>query len=117
LVTVANAYSGEVAKMAADIIAEGQSDPAVLKLFNDRFVSPRRTQAKLVIEAGIAAGEIDPSIDPDLALDVLFAPIYFRLLVRHAPLDDAFIKGLPKMVLNTLKPKDSRKSRRVLMRG
>jgi AcrR family transcriptional regulator len=100
---VAKVYSGELSRMAADLIAQGQSDPEVLKLFNERFVQPRRAQAKRVIEAGIESGEIDPNIDPDMALDILFGPIYLRLLLRHVPIDPTFVKHLPKTVLRVLR--------------
>ncbi len=105
MTAVAKAYTGDVARVAADLIAEGQSDPAVLKIFNEQFVQPRRALAKLVIESGIAAGEIEPTINPDVALDIVFGPIYFRLLVRHAPIDEAFIKELPRTVLRALMPR------------
>lgn len=75
--TVAHADTRQVAKMVADLIAEGQSEPAVMKLFNERFVVPRRTQAKLVIQASIDAGG---SIPRSLKISQSMSPRSFK---RH----------------------------------
>lgn len=44
-------------------------------------------------------------LDPDLAMDILYEPIYYRLWVRHLPLDEAFVTALPQQaivsILNT----------------
>jgi len=113
LFSVVKTYRGELARLAADIIAEGQADPEVLKLFRDHFVTPRREATRAVIEAGIANGELDSSLDPELALDLLYGPVYFRLLIAHAPLDDNFARRhwdrasralLPSKATTTSKP-------------
>jgi hypothetical protein len=36
-------------------------------------------------------GEIRADIDPDTALDLLYGPLYIRLLLKHAPLDEDFV--------------------------
>ncbi len=37
-------------------------------------------------------GEIYGGLDTDLALDLIYGPIYYRLLVGYQPLDDAFAR-------------------------
>jgi hypothetical protein len=32
-------------------------------------------------------------------MDILYGPIYYRLLVRHLPLDDAFAAALPEQAI------------------
>lgn len=41
----------------------------------------------------MARGEVDPGIDLDFVLDVVAAPIYFRALFGHLPLDDALVES------------------------
>src|SRR4051812_46326597 len=62
LLSVVRTYQGEVARLAADIIAEGQAYPDVLKMFHEQFVLPRRRAARAVIEEGQATGEFDPTV-------------------------------------------------------
>ena len=102
---VVKILSGDVGRIVAQIIAEGQCDPEALESFCDRFLNPRRDAARQVILQGIASGEFTPDLDPDLAMDILYGPIYYRLLVQHLPLDEAFAAALPEQaivsILNT----------------
>ena len=86
-------------KVAAEMIAAGQSEPAVLREFRDRYVLKRRKVAVKALEDAFSSGEMKRSVDPELLLDLIFGPIYFRLLVKHQPLDQAFGKNLLDYVL------------------
>lgn len=92
-------FNGPFGKVAAEMIAAGQSEPAVLREFRDRYVLKRRKVAVKALEAAYASGEMKRSVDPELLLDLIFGPIYFRLLVKHQPLDQAFGKNLLDFVL------------------
>lgn len=96
---VANVLSGDVGRIVAQIVAEGQCDSEALDSFRDRFLNPRRDAARQIILQGIKSGEFAPDIDPDLAMDILYGPIYYRLLVKHLPLDGAFAAALPKQAI------------------
>jgi AcrR family transcriptional regulator len=92
-------FNGPFGKVAAEMIAAGQSEPAVLREFRDRYVLKRRKVAVKALEDAYASGEMTRSVDPELLLDLIFGPIYFRLLVKHQPLDHAFGKDLLDYVL------------------
>ena len=98
----------DVARLSADIIAEGQADPTVLKMFRDRFVTPRRLATRAVIRSGIDSGELSSSLDPELVMDMLYAPVYFRLLVAHAPVDERFARQHWEHVSRALLPANQR---------
>ncbi len=102
---VVKILSSDVGRIVAQIIAEGQCDSEALESFCDRFLTPRRDAARQIIVQGIESGEFAPDLDPDLAMDILYGPIYYRLLVQHLPLDKAFATALPQQaivsILNT----------------
>jgi AcrR family transcriptional regulator len=102
MTAVVQAFSGEYGRIAAQIIAEGQADPAALASYRDRFIYPRRAAAKAIFQQGIENGEFDPKLDPELAIDILYGAIYFRLLVGHLPLDRQFAEELPQWALKVL---------------
>jgi hypothetical protein len=81
------------------MIAAGQSEPAVLREFRDRYILKRRKVAIKALNDAYASGEMKRSVDPELLLDLIFGPIYFRLLVKHQPLDEAFGRALVNHVL------------------
>ncbi len=95
-------YRGRYGRIVAELIAEGQADPEVLAAFRERFLLRRRVVARDLIEHGKATGEFDPHLDTDLVCDILFGPIYYRLLVAHLPLDDEFAEALPRQVFAAL---------------
>ena len=49
------------------------------------------------------AGEITAPADFEIALDMIYAPLYFRLLIGHGRLDGAFTDALLQMALHGLR--------------
>ena len=95
-------FRGEVGRIVSEIIAAGQEDPDALENFRNRFLNVRRDAARQAIERGIASGEFDASLDPDVAMDILYGPIYYRLMVKHLPLDDEFATAISRRALRGL---------------
>ena len=103
MASLVQAFSGEYGRIVAQIIAEGQADPEALASYRDRFIYSRRAAAKTIIQKGIENGEFDPELDAEMAIDILYGSIYFRLLVGHLPLDQHFAEELPHWALKVLK--------------
>jgi AcrR family transcriptional regulator len=85
-------------RAVAHFIAEAQSDPDLAVAWRERFVNPIRKARRPIIERAIARGEIPAGSDPDLIMDLLFGPLYHRYLNGHLPLDEAFARGVARMV-------------------
>ena len=96
LIKVVNGLFG---KVVGDLIAEGQSDPDILREFYEQHVSLRRASAVAEIERGKAAGEFSAATDAELLVDAIFAPVYYRLLLRFAPLTEKYGNDLIDQVL------------------
>ncbi len=101
---------GPSGRIVAEMVGEGQSDPHILEEFRDRFFSQLLAPARAVIESGKKSGELDRKLDTDLALDLIYGPIYYRLLVGHKPLNESFAKALPERVVAALKGRKRRRS-------
>lgn len=97
-------YSGWSGRVVAQILAEGQGDPDVLREFRERFWYGRRAVVREVLEDARRLGEIRSDMDSELQMDMLYAPIYFRLLVRHLPLDKKFADTHCAAVMQMLAP-------------
>jgi AcrR family transcriptional regulator len=91
---LAEAFGGKMGRTVAALIAEGQADPELAEALRSRWLSVRRTEAKEILELGIERGELREDLDPDVAVDVLYGPIYYRMLVGHGPLDKDFTDAL-----------------------
>jgi AcrR family transcriptional regulator len=86
-------------RVIAGLVAEAQTDPEFAELYRDRFVRPRRDATRPLLLRAIDRGEIAADTDLDVALDLLYGPIYHRLLHGHAPLTDRFIQQVIDAVI------------------
>ena len=75
-------------RMIASLIAEAQCNPGFGRLWRERFVAVRREPGHLAFARAIQRGEIAADTDIELALDLLYGPLYHRMLHGHAPLND-----------------------------
>jgi AcrR family transcriptional regulator len=78
------------------------SEVAINPLLGDPFraaaVQARRTEVARVIARGVARGDLRADVDVDVATELLFGPIYFRLIFGGA-LTDAFAEQVVEAVL------------------
>ena len=93
-------FQGLFGKVMAELIAEGQSDPAVLRELYEQHIRVRREATIADIEQGKASGEFRAEVDATLLVDAIFGPIYYRMLLRIGPLDEAFGDRLIAQVLD-----------------
>ena len=94
-----DAFNGPFGQMVAGLIAEGQSEPAILQEYDQLLVSPRRAANLADLERAKNAGELPSNTEPDLVNDAIFGAIYYRLLLRSGPLTRRFGEELVEQVL------------------
>ncbi len=92
-------FQGLFGRVMAELIAEGQSDPDVLHELYARHIDLRRAHMLEDIERGKANGELRRDTDAEVLVDQILGPIYFRLLLRLKPMDDAWGKVLVEQAL------------------
>lgn len=80
-------YSGWPGKVVAQVLAEGQANPQVLRELRERFFHGRRAMVLEVLEEGRRRGEVRSDMDVDVLMDFMYATVYFRLMMQHQPLD------------------------------
>ncbi len=92
-------------RMLAGLLAEAQRDPPLGNAWRERVMEPLRSAHRVIVERAIERGEIAPGTDPDLVLDLLFGPAYHRLLNRHRPLSDNFVRGVVDLLMDGVTPR------------
>jgi AcrR family transcriptional regulator len=97
-------------RVIAALVIEAQTNPAFAEQYREGFVEPRRAQARLLVRRAIERGELPATTDVELALDLLYGPVYHRLLHGHAPLDEPFLQDLVDVVLDGLAAPDGHAS-------
>lgn len=87
LASLAEIYSGREGRLVAQLIAECQYDASTLAEFKERFWSQRQLVVSELIERSMEEGSIDCGLDPEVIAEMLYSPIYFRLLFQVGSLD------------------------------
>ena len=56
---------------------------------------------------GIACGELPATADPELLVEALTAPLYFRVFISGEPLDGAFLDNLLDLLVSRRDAEDA----------
>jgi hypothetical protein len=83
-------------------IAAAQSDPEIADAFRQMWIAPRRAEAKRVLERYRRTGEIHEDTDLDLAIEMMYAPLYYRLLTGYGRISKQYVETLARTVLEGL---------------
>jgi AcrR family transcriptional regulator len=83
-------------KIIKELIGEGQFDSGLAEAYRTRYFHPRRLEAKQLLERGVQRGELRENLDLDLSIDLIYGPIFYRLLVIGENLDDVYVENLVK---------------------
>jgi AcrR family transcriptional regulator len=100
-------FNGLFGKVMADLIAEGQSDPSILRELFESHISTRRASSLVDIEQAKANGELASNVNAELLIDAIFGPIYYGLLLRHTPLTEQYGNELIDQVFRGVRPQSS----------
>jgi AcrR family transcriptional regulator len=92
------------ARVIAALLTEVHTDPAFAAEYHKRLVEPRRDQARALFRRAIERGEIPASTDLEVAVDLVYGPLWHRLLHGHAPLDHRFVRDVVTTALNGIQP-------------
>jgi len=85
------------------VLAAADPGTELSKVFRNRFILARRDEGRELLRGAMERGEVRSGVDIETALDLIYAPIFYRILVGHAPLDEAFVDGCLDLALRGLK--------------
>jgi AcrR family transcriptional regulator len=81
-------------RIMAKLIMAVQDNEALRRRFLERFYEPRRKAALQVVCDAVAAGELPPETDPEVLIDAIYGPLYFRLFFGHRKLNVSFAQRI-----------------------
>lgn len=99
----ARAFRGRYGRLVRELIAEAQFDTELAQAFLERWRTPRREAARRMVARAILEGDLRPGINIDTAIDLLYAPLYYRLQIASGPLSDAYVDSVFNQVVDGLR--------------
>lgn len=85
------------------LMAQALLDPVFATAFRDRFLFGRRAALRGVLRRAAERGEIDPAVDLELVIDVVYGVLWYRLLLDHAPLSEVAGRDLASLVVRAVR--------------
>lgn len=88
------------------MLAAAEQDSEIAKGFRNQVILKSRVEGHDLLTRAIAAGDVRADVNIEIALDMIYGPLFYRVLIGHLPLDEAFAKGLLSEVLRGLQQAD-----------
>ncbi len=84
------------------LMAEAQFDAAFAQEFRTTFINARRKALITLFQRGIARGELAGKSNLEFLADMMYGPMWYRLLNQHAPLDEGFAHQLVDFIIRRI---------------
>ncbi|MFG1703930.1 TetR/AcrR family transcriptional regulator [Nonomuraea sp. M3C6] len=75
---------GVAGQVVVGLMADAQTDPGLAAELRARIIGPRRAALRAVL----ARGAVPADVDLELAVDLVFGAMWYRLLNRHAEVNE-----------------------------
>ena len=98
--------TGRRGRIFKAFIAAAQSDTEVAEAFDVVWRKPRRATAKAILEH-YRGRSLRENTDLELVMDVLYGPLYYRLLIAHLPISEKYADALADFVVAAISKKDT----------
>lgn len=98
----------DAGRLVATLTAQMALTPELANALRGGFLTARRAAARTVFERGRTRGDVRDDLDTDVAIDLLAAPFYYRLLITGDPIDEAFARRVVEAVIRFTAPADPR---------
>ena len=91
-----------MSRIVPDLIAEAMRNPELAAALTERLGSARRNYGQAVIDAAITRGEVSPDVDSEYVLDLIAAPVFWRICGRREQVTPAYLDRVVDTVLHAL---------------
>jgi AcrR family transcriptional regulator len=88
------------------LVSDLATDPTLAGEFQARVVARREEEVRRMVGRGVARGDLRPDADAALVHELLFGPVYYRLMLSGRPLDGDLAGQVVDAVLAGLAPAD-----------
>jgi AcrR family transcriptional regulator len=102
---VAEIFSQPVGRSVASMLAASEPDTELSRSFRNHFIFQRREEARTLLTRAMRDGEIRPRLDLDTVLDLLYGPLFYRLIAAQGSLQRAYADRILDLLLEGISTK------------
>jgi hypothetical protein len=81
------------------LVSDLATDPELARDYRARVVAARFAEVEQLVRRAVARGDLAPATDHELVCELLFGPVYYRLFLSGAPLDEGLAERTVDAVL------------------
>ena len=107
---VAVAINGPSGRLLSSLLGEAQTDPEIRDALLNRLFYLRTRHTAGAIARAQAAGDVRADVPSHLAVDLFVGPLFYRMFVQHAPVNETVVKQVFQYVLEGLRPRSTKHS-------
>ncbi|MCA2214485.1 TetR/AcrR family transcriptional regulator [Jidongwangia harbinensis] len=85
-----------------DLMAEAARNPKIAETLQKALRSHQQAVGDKLVGQAVARGELPADADPELAVDLILGPLYWRLAVARTPVSDDYLERLTELVTAAL---------------
>ncbi|XVV13137.1 TetR/AcrR family transcriptional regulator [Actinoplanes sp. CA-131856] len=86
-----------------DLMAEAARNPQIAETLQTALHTHQQAVGEKLVGQAIARGELPEGTDPEIAVDMILGPLYWRLAVSRSPMPDDYLEKLTTAVTAALK--------------
>jgi AcrR family transcriptional regulator len=88
----------------AGLVGAAQSDPALSRALIEEIIEPRVVACRKRLESAQQSGQLRDDVDLEEVIEMLYGPIYYRLLFRTRPITQDLVGHIIDLAFTGLRP-------------
>lgn len=103
---IAAASDHLIGRLLTSLVGEAQHDPEIRAALLSGLFHPRSDATAKMLRKAQTSGLLRKDVPAHVAVDLLVGPLFYRMLVRHQPLTDAFVGHVFRCVMTGLETRE-----------
>lgn len=98
------AFATTRGRQIAMALAAADPESEFTRAFRNRVILSSREEGRRLLDKAAGRGEIAPPDDVEVVLDMIYGPLFYRLLVGHQPLSETLADAIAERASRMLAP-------------
>lgn len=90
-----------IGRTVLTIVSGSEPDSEAFQAFR-QYIAPRRADGRRLLEESMARGEVRSDLETDVIMDMIYGPIYFRILIHKKPPDSSYIQAVVDYAMDAI---------------
>ena len=99
---IAALFDSALGRGVASMLTAADAESEVARAFRNRFITARRDEGRVLLNAAVLMGDLRGHFDPEIALDLIYGPLFYRLLMGHGGLGAAYADAIVDCLVDGL---------------